>query len=83
MIRISKKSSSNQCPICKNKKESSLKQYCKDHNNAKVKLKNGYELWLKAYGSISWDDFLQNLQKLEGLVGNFVREVAEYEFYFQ
>lgn len=80
---MSNKPASNQCPICRTRKESSQKKYCKNHNKAEIKLKKGYELWLKAYGSISWDDYLQRLQKLEGLVGDLVHEVAEYEFYFK
>ena len=70
------------CPICKRSKENSQDKYCKNHNKAKEILKQGYESWLKAYGTISWDKFLKKLLDLEGLVGSFIKEIVEYEFYF-
>ncbi len=71
------------CPICKKKKENSKEAYCKNHNSAKKVLKQGYESWLRAYGSISYDEFLKKLLKLEGIVGDFIKEIVEYEFYFK
>ncbi len=71
-----------QCPICKKDIKNLQSQYCKNHSKAKEELKKGYEAWLKAYGSFSWDDFLQKILDLEGLAGDFVREIAQHEFYF-
>lgn len=83
MIKISSKKTLAVCPICKKNKENSQEKYCKNHNAAKKLLKPGYESWLKAYGSVSWDEFLKRLLDLEGLVGDFIKEIVEYEFYFQ
>ena len=71
-----------QCPICKKNIEKLQEQYCKNHTIAKNELKKGYEAWLKAYGTLSWDDYLQNILNLEGLVGDYVSEIAQHEFYF-
>lgn len=70
------------CPICKKEIENLQDQYCKNHVRAKKELRKGYESWLKAYGTLSWDDYLNKILKLEGLVGDFVREIAQHEFYF-
>ena len=73
---------SKQCPICKKDMENLHEQYCMNHSKAKKELEKGYEAWLKAYGSLSWDDYLQKILDLEGLVGDFVREITQHEFYF-
>ena len=73
---------SKQCPICKKDIENLQEKYCKNHSKAKKELKKGYEAWLKAYSSLSWDDYLQKILNLESLVGDFVREIAQHEFYF-
>ncbi len=77
------KNNNLKCPICKRDKEIVHQKYCSTHNEAKEKLQNGYESWLKAYNILSWDDFLQQLLSLEGEVGSLIRDVAEYELYFK
>ena len=71
------------CPICKAKKQATREKYCNNHNSAKIKLQRGYESWLKAYGVLSWDDFLQKLLNLTDIVGTLIKDVAEYEMYFK
>jgi len=71
------------CPICRTKKKDVSEKYCNNHNTAKVKLQSGYESWLKAYGVLSWDDFLQRLLNLTDIVGALIKEVVEYELYFK
>ncbi|MFW9851695.1 MAG: hypothetical protein ACFFDS_02000 [Candidatus Thorarchaeota archaeon] len=71
------------CPICKRDKKLPQQKYCVTHNEAKEKLQNGYESWLKAYNILSWEDYLQQLLSLEGGVGNLIRDVVEYELYFK
>ena len=83
MIIISSKKPSKECPICKKTKEDSKEKYCKNHNSAKTLLKQGYETWLKAYGLLSWDEFLKKLMSIDLLVGDFIKEIVEYEFYFK
>ena len=83
MKKINTKAIPSKCPICKKNKENPQSKYCKNHNKAKKVLKQGYESWLKAYGSISWEEFLKRLLDLGNLVGDYVKEISEYEFYFQ
>jgi hypothetical protein len=75
--------SESYCKICKLKREYSQTIYCKIHNKGKSMLKDSYELWLKAYGTLSWEIFLQKLLSLEDLVGDIIREVIEFEVYFK
>ncbi len=71
------------CPICRTKKQAASEKYCSNHKTAKNKLQRGYESWLKAYGVLSWDDFLQKLLNLTDIVGTLIKDVAEYEMYFK
>jgi hypothetical protein len=71
------------CPICKVEKKNTNDKYCNNHLQAKEGLQNGYESWLKAYGILSWENYLKQLLDLGDLVGNLVRDVVEYEFYFK
>ena len=71
------------CKICQNKITKSSDKFCPNHKLAKTKLQNGYELWLKAYDSLPYDDFLRQLLDLGDLVGTLVKDLAEFELYFQ
>ncbi|MHA1345374.1 MAG: hypothetical protein ACTSVO_00450 [Candidatus Heimdallarchaeaceae archaeon] len=71
------------CKICQDEIDKSSDKFCSNHKFAKTKLKNGYELWLKAYDSLPYDDFLQQLLNLGDLVGTLVKDIAEFELYFQ
>ena len=71
------------CPICKTKKKDSGRKYCEIHNTAKMKLQEGYESWLKAYGSLSWDDYFQKLLNLVDTIGDFIKDIVEFELYFK
>lgn len=75
--------SSSKCPICQTKVDKSSDKLCSNHKKAKLKLKDGYELWLKAYGTLPYENFLQKLLDLGELVGSSVKDVAEFELYFQ
>lgn len=76
---MSKKS----CKICQTEIKKSSDIYCSKHQLAKSKLQKGYDLWLKAYGVLPYENYLQKLLKLENLVGSLVKDVAEFELYFQ
>jgi hypothetical protein len=71
------------CKICQNEIDKSSDKFCSNHKLAKTKLQNGYELWLKAYDSLPYDNFLQQLLDLGDLVGTLVKDLAEFELYFQ
>jgi len=40
-------------------------------------VKKAYEVWAKAYGTLSQDDFLKHIAKLQG-TGKNAREIAEF-----
>ena len=71
------------CKICQDKLDESSSKFCSNHKLAKAKLQNGYELWLKAYDALPYDDFLQQLLDLGDFVGSLVKDIAEFELYFQ
>ncbi len=71
------------CPICKVDKKNLNDRYCKFHLQAKDRLQQGYESWLKAYSILSWEDYLKQLLDLGDQVGDLIRDVIEYEFYFK
>ncbi len=71
------------CKICQDKTDKSSGEFCSNHKLAKTKLQNGYELWLKAYDSLPYDDFLRQLLDLGDLVGALVKDITEFELYFQ
>jgi len=71
------------CPICKDDKKNLDDRYCNIHLKAKETLHKGYESWLKAYSILSWDDYLKQLLDLGDHVGDLIRDVVEYEFYFK
>ncbi|MHA1222196.1 MAG: hypothetical protein ACTSSG_03865 [Candidatus Heimdallarchaeaceae archaeon] len=77
------KNKSLYCPICRMEKKSSNKKYCDNHEEAQIAIQKGYELWLRAYGILSWEDYLQNLLRPELITGEFIKDVAEYELYFK
>jgi len=71
----------NHCPICKAEKETN-NMFCDKHNQAYLELKKGYELWLAAYGILSWDEYLKKLSAIDE-IGKFISEVVEYELFFK
>ncbi len=49
-------------------------RYCVYHGQALKKLKEHYNKWLKAYGKISWNDYLNKLLYMEE-TGIWIKEV--------
>ncbi|UJG42719.1 MAG: hypothetical protein K9W46_10040 [Candidatus Heimdallarchaeum endolithica] len=70
------------CPICK-KEKSGKDTFCEIHEKAKKSLLEGYELWLRAYGILSWEAYLKELSILDESVGKTVKEVIDYERFFK
>ena len=78
-----KKNNSEQCLICKAARDATIKvPFCKKHYKAYEELKKGYELWLAAYGTLTWEDYLKKLSKIDG-VGSFILDVIDYELFFK
>lgn len=53
-------------------------QLCDDHIRAMHKVRDGFEDWQKAMGSLTIDDYLHALLKDNVPTGKWVREVVEF-----
>ncbi len=53
-------------------------RYCRYHAEALEQLKRHYGSWVAAYGSISWQDYLKRLSKMEE-TGQWARDVIDME----
>ena len=51
------------CSVCGLPRSSEL-EYCVEHAAALERVVSGYQVWSKAYGGISRDDYLTKLSKL-------------------
>jgi hypothetical protein len=55
-----------------------LDKYCSHHHQAFLNLKKKYNLWVRAYGQISWQEYLKKLQDMHE-TGLWVKEVIALE----
>jgi len=53
-------------------------EFCAYHAQAYEKLKRGYDEWGRAYGAISWEDYLRRLLERKE-PGSWVKELAALE----
>jgi hypothetical protein len=63
------------CAACS--REASAR-YCAQHAKALVQLKEHYDAWVLAYGSIPWEKYLEKLAGMKE-TGTFVKEVIKAE----
>jgi len=61
------------CLICGREGPGDL---CGYHAEAKERVRAAYPLWVKAYGSIEWKDFLDNVKR-NPQTGQWAKEIAE------
>lgn len=63
------------CQACGRKAQD---RYCSYHEKALQNLRAHHDSWMRAYGDISWEKFLE---KLEGMqeTGDWVKEVIRAE----
>lgn len=64
------------CILCVRK--AIQEKYCEYHYEALQSLRVHYEIWKSRYGDISWDDYLNRLQKMKN-TGKWIKEVIEIE----
>ncbi|MEM2140641.1 MAG: hypothetical protein QXJ74_04020 [Nitrososphaera sp.] len=64
-----------ECPACGRQVQD---RYCKYHEQAFSSLKAHHEAWVRAYGSITWQEFLERLHEMKE-TGQWVREVIKVE----
>ena len=61
------------CTLCGREAADGL---CRYHSEAKGKVEAAYPLWLRAYGTIGWNDFLDNVKR-NPQTGQWAKEIAE------
>jgi hypothetical protein len=61
------------CLLCRRKAVSEL---CSYHQEAKENLEAAYPLWVRAYGGIDWENYLDNIKR-NPQTGQWVKEAAE------
>ncbi len=65
------------CSIC-SRPRTEDSEYCKYHHLANLNLRMRYRDWERAYGSLSWESYLESVSKLSES-GKWVREVTSRE----
>ncbi len=63
------------CVICNRKSDN---RFCKYHMQAHMMLKDNYKEWRKAYGDVTWREYLARLLELEE-TGSWVKDIIKYE----
>jgi hypothetical protein len=53
-------------------------KYCLHHKQAFDSMINHYKAWVKAYGRISWEEFLTKLSSMQE-TGRWIKEVMDVE----
>ena len=61
------------CALCGREAAGDL---CRYHAEAKGKVEAAYPHWVRAYGKIGWNDFLDNVKR-NPQTGQWVKEIAE------
>ena len=64
------------CPLCERRKHET-EQFCSFHNTALWNLRQGYELWIEAFGGIAKEMYYSELEKRPE-TGDAVKEVIKY-----
>ena len=62
------------CRVCGREAVTDL---CRYHTEAKERVQMAYPLWVKAYGSMEWKDFLDNVKR-SPQTGQWAKEIAEF-----
>ena len=61
------------CKLCSRAAVSDL---CPYHQAAKERVQEAYPLWVRAYGKIGWEDYLDNVKR-NAQTGQWAKEIAE------
>jgi hypothetical protein len=67
---------SEQCPICKKKREEDS-EFCSIHKTAATNIENTYPAWSKGFGGLSKAEYYSRLEKNPN-TGPVVKEVIRY-----
>ena len=64
-----------ECKICERDIEDG--EFCENHELANKNIKSNYEYWNKAYGGLTFIEYLERISEHKNS-GKWVREVAKY-----
>lgn len=67
----------SQCPVCERSIGNGLDSFCPSHKIALDNIRKHYNEWVKAYGSLTKEEYLHRLAENDS-AGEWVLEVAEY-----
>ena len=67
------------CPICNEETELVGVDYCLAHHRALENVRQAFERWTIAYGSLTVSDFLRRVEKAPG-IGPKAKEIARFLF---
>ena len=62
------------CQLCE---RTAVTELCVYHQEAMRRLKEAYPLWVSAYGTIGWNDYLDNVKR-NIQTGRWAKETAEF-----
>lgn len=62
------------CRVCS---KEAVDDLCRNHAGARDRLRAAYPLWVKAYGSIGWKDYLDSVKR-NLQTGQWAKETAEF-----
>jgi hypothetical protein len=62
------------CQVCGRE---SFSELCRSHAEAKERVEAAYPRWVRAYGGISWDKYLDNVKR-NVQTGQWAKEIAEF-----
>jgi hypothetical protein len=65
------------CAVCERRVEPN-ESYCHYHKVSNDNLLKTYQFWKKAYGSLSWEEYLARIVSIPE-TGMWVKDVAEFE----
>ena len=72
--RVSREEETMKCPLCGRASDQNL---CNYHSAAKERLEAAYPLWVRAYGSIEWNAYLDSVKR-NPQTGRWAKEIAEF-----
>jgi hypothetical protein len=64
--------------VCRACGRTAQDRYCAYHDRALQSLRIHYDIWVRAYGEISWEKFLEKLEKMPE-TGIWIKDVIKAE----
>lgn len=73
---MNKRIQNEKCEVCsRNRLHASL--FCFLHDSAEIRVKEGFEMWKRAFDNMSWERYLDSILELRG-TGDSSKEIARH-----